>query len=320
MIQKTLRPIYDRDSYSKNIIMQIEYELYYLIYKPLLNILEGIDNSRQSAKQDALISAFKSRKIYYEDGYIYGTFSSTISKGLIGVGGKYNKTKKAFKISLSAFPQDIRSAIAHSGVEDSARIEALKKETKSLKFLPIPRFSFQSVIDKTLQDLGVQFKKVTPKSIEIPLELDDYARNRITEDYTDNINTFVDNWSSEAVERLRLKVEEQTVQGFRADKMAAIIQSEYGITKKRAKFIARQETSLLVSKYRQVRYEQAGINQYRWSTSQDERVRKDHRDLNNRIFSWDSPPIVDKATGRKAHPGEDFMCRCVALPIFKEAG
>jgi len=81
--------------------------------------------------------------------------------------------------------------------------------------------------------------------------------------------------------------------------------------------IARQETSLFVSKYREERYTGAGITEYIWSTSKDQRVRPDHAALDHQVFSWDSPPVTDRATGKRNNPGADFGCRCLALPVIR---
>ncbi len=58
----------------------------------------------------------------------------------------------------------------------------------------------------------------------------------------------------------------------------------------------------------------AGIHEYIWWTRLDERVRRSHRRLHGRKFSWDAPPETDG--GRHCHPGEDYGCRCTALPHF----
>lgn len=58
----------------------------------------------------------------------------------------------------------------------------------------------------------------------------------------------------------------------------------------------------------------AGIHEYIWWTRLDERVRKSHQRLHGRKFSWDAPPETDG--GRHCHPGEDYGCRCTALPHF----
>jgi SPP1 gp7 family putative phage head morphogenesis protein len=54
---------------------------------------------------------------------------------------------------------------------------------------------------------------------------------------------------------------------------------------------------------------QAGnMDQYVWRTRRDERVRRSHWMNDGRVFSWADPP----ATG---HPGEDYNCRCEAVPL-----
>jgi SPP1 gp7 family putative phage head morphogenesis protein len=98
--------------------------------------------------------------------------------------------------------------------------------------------------------------------------------------------------------------------------MEQAIRNEYNVTRNRAKFLSRQETSLLVSKYREENYREAGIVYYRWSTSNDQRVRHDHRELNGNIFRFDEPPVVDQKSGRRGNPGEDFSCRCIAIPLL----
>jgi Phage Mu protein F like protein len=47
--------------------------------------------------------------------------------------------------------------------------------------------------------------------------------------------------------------------------------------------------------------------QYVWRTSQDEKVRSAHRANDGHLFNWSDPP----ETG---HPGEDYNCRCEAIP------
>lgn len=49
--------------------------------------------------------------------------------------------------------------------------------------------------------------------------------------------------------------------------------------------------------------------QYVWRTQQDDKVRASHRANDGRVFSWSSPP----PTG---HPGQEFNCRCQAIPYI----
>lgn len=315
MLETFLKPIKSKEEYSKEVEKLLESLFYYDLYKPIYDIIQGKD-VREQAKSDPLITAIKSGKIFYADGYMFGSFSASTSKRLKELGGRFNKTRKGFDIPLQKLSPEIRSAIADKKHKQEEIIKKIDDHITKVKE-KVPTIEFKPYTQKVLQDLHVQFKKVTPESLQIPFEINDHTRKRLEELYEEDLNNTIKGWHEEAIERLRKKVEQNVAAGFRADKLISAVQQEHETTKKKARVIAKQESSLLVSKYRQVRYEEAGVTSYRWSSSQDERVRKDHRDLNNRIFKWNDPPIVDKATGRRAHPGEDYGCRCVALPVIK---
>jgi SPP1 gp7 family putative phage head morphogenesis protein len=75
--------------------------------------------------------------------------------------------------------------------------------------------------------------------------------------------------------------------------------------------IARDQTLKLNSAITKDRHIAAGISEYTWSTSLDDRVRPEHEALEGTKHSWDAPP-------EPGHPGEDFQCRCVAIPVIDE--
>ena len=50
--------------------------------------------------------------------------------------------------------------------------------------------------------------------------------------------------------------------------------------------------------------------QYVWETRGDSKVRVSHRRNEGKIFRWDNPP----PTG---HPGQDYNCRCLAIPYYE---
>ena len=46
---------------------------------------------------------------------------------------------------------------------------------------------------------------------------------------------------------------------------------------------------------------------YIWYTMGDSKVRSEHAKRHGKIFKWDIPP-------QGGHPGEDYNCRCLAIP------
>lgn len=83
------------------------------------------------------------------------------------------------------------------------------------------------------------------------------------------------------------------------------------VSANRAELIARDQTLKLNGAITKARQVAAGVRRYTWSTVGDERVRDDHKILEGEIFSWDAPP-------EPGHPGQDFQCRCVAIPVIED--
>lgn len=83
------------------------------------------------------------------------------------------------------------------------------------------------------------------------------------------------------------------------------------VSASRAELIARDQTLKLNAKINETHQTSAGVTSYVWSTSGDERVREEHAALAGETFNWSSPP-------EPGHPGEDYQCRCVALPVMPE--
>jgi SPP1 gp7 family putative phage head morphogenesis protein len=84
------------------------------------------------------------------------------------------------------------------------------------------------------------------------------------------------------------------------------------VSSSKARTIARTETSRTAATFAESRALRIGSEGYIWRTSEDGDVRKDHRELDGKIFTWDNPPIADKRNGARAHPGCIYNCRCWA--------
>lgn len=103
--------------------------------------------------------------------------------------------------------------------------------------------------------------------------------------------------------------------GARVENVAKRIRDETSVSKSKAELIARDQVAKLNAAVTWSRHQAAGITEYTWSTSGDERVRPSHARLDGKRFSYAKPPVVDDS-GRTANPGEDYQCRCVAVPVL----
>ena len=171
------------------------------------------------------------------------------------------------------------------------------------------------------EQIGVTVRKMdrdlnkTLKPLTIDYKPSDNLVEFILEKYGNDLTKYIKNWNIETIQRLRDRVSSNAFSGYRASSLAEEIAADYGVSARKAKFLARQETSLMLSTFREGRYKEVGIEEYEWQTAGDSRVRDMHKHLNRKIFSWENPPIIDDY-GHRGNPGEAFGCRCVAAPVL----
>ena len=94
--------------------------------------------------------------------------------------------------------------------------------------------------------------------------------------------------------------------------LAKRLEEKLGISKKRAKIIARDQTSKVNSQLSEERHKAAGAEKYRWDSSGDERVRPLHKALDGNIYEYGEPTGAEEGLP----PGQPILCRCVAIAIF----
>lgn len=119
------------------------------------------------------------------------------------------------------------------------------------------------------------------------------------------------------------RIEEAVIGGVRGGEaptsITRKIQEATGVSRRRARFIARDQTSKLTGEINERRQRQSGVKYFRWRTAQDQRVGDDHRRAANRrtrygkgIYRWDRPP-KEGIPGSSTRPN----CRCYAVPVFE---
>lgn len=317
-MKKALRPIRDFNSYSAPIAKAIFAQLDEMIYAPLMSILDS--SEKQNALDSPLEFSLKNGIMEYRDGYFVGPIKASIAKELRGYGAVFNHTRKVYYLDISRLPQNILQAIAQGKQSGETTLKKVNQYLLVIEGRDVKTLNIEPFFGETLEKLSKQFytttKTVTGADLEIPLN--PKFEDQLKEAYTLNLDKYIKGWYDEAILRLRQKVSENVQQGYRASNLIDMIQYERNVSKNKAKFLAKQETSLLTASYREIRYKDIGVNQYVWSTSHDERVRPDHRMLNGQLFNFDHPPVTNQRTGAKNNPGEDYNCRCVAIPYLSK--
>lgn len=209
------------------------------------------------------------------------------------------------------------SAIDHTIVRLTILFKSIRKELDAAFGLYDLKRALNKIAALDHKLTIAEWKKTVRKTFGINL-LDDYYSGEYYREMLEKwVSANVDLIKSvprESLESLKEKVYSDYMNGRSTTNIVKELQRQYGMDKRRARLIARDQTAKLNSNINQSQQRDAGVSKYEWSDSRDERVRTSHKRLNGHVFSWDNPPETDR--GRRCHPGEDYQCRCCAIPVF----
>lgn len=165
-----------------------------------------------------------------------------------------------------------------------------------------------------------EWKKAVSATLGVDI-LDDYY---LGDFYAEQMKIWVDNnvelitsIPNDTLSKMKDIVYDGYKNGKTTTRMTKEIQAAYGVGKRKAEFIARDQTAKLNGQIQRAQQQDAGITQYIWSTSGDARVRESHKQLNGKKCDWDNAPL--NSDGRRCHPGEDYGCRCIGRPVFAQS-
>lgn len=271
-----------------------------------------------NASENVVRSALRSGRIQYRGGVFSGQFSAAIGKSLRDFGATWEGRAGVYKISPDLIPPSILAEAANYQARARAAHDLIEKTLNEIEsdldhltdIYEVKPFKLVDSIDSGFKDIA--------ERLEIRPELSADSRSRMAGLYRDNMKIWIKKFSKESIKSLRTGVEENALQGYRFDNLVDTIKARWNVSENRANLIARTETSIFMSKYRESRFKEAGVQEYVWMTSHDARVRPDHKKLDGKTFSYDSPPIADQRTGARANPGGIYNCRCVDRPILRK--
>lgn len=298
-----------------NEIMRVIFRIY---FAPIIEaIRDPLVTKKLLNSNSILIDAIKSYKIQYYDNKFHGPFNAAISKELSGMGAVFNKPTKTYSLDYNSLSPDVQSAIAMAALNTKKIKERMIDALDTINTgIELDNVNFNQQYDQLLSSIDRQLSTDSKHIMELKIKLTDKQKQTIATDYTNNLNLYIKSFLDEEIPKFRELLQDNIFAGYRPEYLKKIIRERYNVSENKAKFLAFQETNLLTSKYTQSRYEDAGIRKYKWSTSHDSRVRHDHEELNGKIFQFNNPPIVNQETGKRANPGEDFGCRCKAIPVL----
>jgi SPP1 gp7 family putative phage head morphogenesis protein len=184
-----------------------------------------------------------------------------------------------------------------------------------------------------------EWKRVCQRTLGIDIFEDyyngDFFKSKINEWVTENVD-LITTQSKDTLDRMREIVKESRAAGRRVESIAKDINAAYGMGKRHAMLIARDQTAKLNASIAEKQQADAGVRMYVWDTSGDQRVRESHRKMQGLYCKYDDvtvcsttgkegswkkkTPDMPNIKGVFVHPGKDYQCRCIAMPVFNMEG
>ena len=314
-----LRPVHYEDMEK-----QLEHIFYKIIFEPIIALVDKataqmapvVKMFENVGADETLRKALRTGKVQYSDGVFSGLFEAATARSIRAMGGKFNSHQGTYTINKGSVPNWVLAeSTAFQSSAKAAHKLVLKKLDEIQSDLEAQANANPVRAGRTVDSINTTWRAAA-EVLEVSPDLSPEMKARFAKEYSENMKLWVKKFSEESIQDLRKVVSANAEQGYRFDRLIDSIKNRYHVSTNKAKFLARQETSLFMSKFRELRYSEAGVTRYRWRTSGDGRVRDGHKKLNGKIFSYASPPIVDAQTGRRANPGQDFGCRCIDEPVL----
>ena len=125
--------------------------------------------------------------------------------------------------------------------------------------------------------------------------------------------SLIQSLSDDIVKRIEQTVYTNSIAGNSVTTLRKSLQAQFGITDRRARLIARDQTGKFNSDLNKIRQQQAGVTSYVWLTAHDERVRPLHKKLDGNTYKWGEPTGAEEGLP----PGQPINCRCVARGVVE---
>jgi SPP1 gp7 family putative phage head morphogenesis protein len=175
---------------------------------------------------------------------------------------------------------------------------------------------------------SIQFDKVTNSVLGVDIFQDEPWLETQLELFANQNSQLITNMTTNEIERVSGIVQRALQEGSSLESITDNIEKSFGITRRHAKLIARDQTTKLNGSLTKLRQQEIGVTQYRWETSNDERVRADHRVMQGKICRWDDPTVyLNEKTGKwekrstiggtLVHTSQDVNCRCQPIAILE---
>lgn len=311
-----------KESYSRLIERALFSYLWEGIYKPMFQIMD-LKPSKASNSINVIREAIRNGSIIYSDGVFSAKkkFTNAQALQLEKWGARWDSFNKVYRLNFYEIPENIREIISQVNLIHQAQLNDvltfLNEVENNMPYI-IDSMIFDEEVKTILDDAGNEIKKNTKKIAVIEPELNEMQKEEIARNYTKNIQGYViKDFAQERIPEMRKKIQELVFKGYRYEEAEKMLQKEFGIMARKAKFLAQNETNIMLSEYKKVTYKEMGSKSFVWHTITDGKERELHKKLNGTTWTYENPPVIDERTGQRGLPGQTYNCRCLMSPLFE---
>jgi SPP1 gp7 family putative phage head morphogenesis protein len=306
---KKLQSFHLKEKYVKDIRKSIFSSIYKSVYAPVLKTIQEHLPLRNDST-DVIKAALMQGKISFYNNKFYGEWNAKLSKAFRDLNGRYDSRDNTW--TVDNIPYDLQIAIGDADIMFRNIISSIGGI--DFHFEPVAMTAYDKTADTMRKELWLTLLGISliePKEIE-------------TEPYINELNEAVSRYNQEEIERLLtfINLGNETLQDIKKSnnnltEIYNYIEDRIEASKRKADFLAKNETNHMVNEYKMEEYKTNGITQYIWRSMEDEKVRPYHAALNGQIIDYDNPPVQDKY-GNRAHAGQFFNCRCRQIPLYNK--
>jgi len=156
---------------------------------------------------------------------------------------------------------------------------------------------------------------LTAESLEIKPELTKASWKILAKQFPEHMRLYLAEFPDVDVQRFCEVATENALAGYRADRLATIIQENFKIPAVKAETLACQATSVYMTLFQRLKHGEAGVTRFIWRTAGDQRVCPDCARLDGKTFLYTDPPVIH-CTGRDVWTGEYCGCRCIEESVL----
>lgn len=296
---KRLQSFHLKEKYVKDIRKSIFSSIYSTVYAPVLKTIQEHLPLRNDST-DIIKTALIQGKIYFSNKKFYGEWNAKLSKAFRDLNGRYDTKDNTWIVDN--IPYDLQIAIGDADIMFRNIVSSIGGI--DFYFEPVAITAYDKTADIMRKELWLTLFGI---SLIEPREIK-------TEPYINELNEAISRYTQEEIERLLTFVNlgNETLQDIKKSnnnltEIYNYIEDRIEASKRKADFLAKNETNRMVNEYKMEEYKTNGITQYIWRSMEDAKVRPYHAALNGQVIDYDNPPVQDKY-GNRAHAGQWYNC------------